>query len=196
MSFELNRLRSGERIVAAGSIALFVFMFFFKWFGIKVPGIVGAYISAAGVSTSATAWHSLEVIRWLLLLTVLAGVALVVLVGGDRKLQSPISMSAIVAGLGALSTILVFYRVLLSHPFSHAEVKIGAWLGLVSCAVIAYGGYRAMTDEGTTLSDVREQARASFDSVTTPPGSSESSTEGETPSYSETPTAPPAAPQP
>lgn len=193
MSFELSRLRSGERMVAAGSIALFVFMFFFKWFGIKVPGIVGVYISAAGVSTSANVWHSLEVIRWLLLLTVLAGVALVVLVGSDRKLQSPISMSAIVAGLGALSTILVFYRVILSLPFSHADVKIGAWLGLLSCAAITYGGYRAMTDEGTTLSDVREQARASFDSVTTPAGGG-APAEGESQSSAEAPTSPPAAP--
>jgi formate hydrogenlyase subunit 3/multisubunit Na+/H+ antiporter MnhD subunit len=69
-------------------------------------------------------------------------------------------LSAIVSGLGALCTLLVLYRVLISHPFSHAQVKFGAWLGLISCALIAYGGYRAMSEEGAMLADVREQAQA------------------------------------
>ncbi len=72
--------------MAVGCIALLVFMFFFEWFAIKVPGIIGAYLRVANVSTSVNAWHSLEYIRWLLLLTALAGIVLVVLVGSDRKL--------------------------------------------------------------------------------------------------------------
>src|ERR1700704_57179 len=124
MTFEFSRLRRGDRIVAVGSIALFIFMFFFKWFDIKVPGIIGAYLRVANVSTSVDAWHSLEYIRWLLLLTVIAGVVLVVLVGSARKLPVALSMSAVVAGLGLLSAILVLYRVLISHPFTHVEVKL------------------------------------------------------------------------
>jgi hypothetical protein len=182
MSFEFSRLRNGDRMVAVGAIALFIFMFFFKWFGIDVPAIVSAFVAASHVSTSANAWHTLEAIRWLLFITILVSVAWVVLEGLGRKFELPISLSAIVAGLGTLCTLLVIYRVLISHPFPHAQVKIGAWLGLISCALIAYGGYRSMTEEGTTLADVREQARASFDSVTTPAGAdSEASTPGETP---------------
>jgi hypothetical protein len=205
MSFEVSALRRGDRLVAVGAIALFIFMFFFKWFGINVPAGFTAFINASGVSTSSNVWHTLEVVRWLLLLTVLASVALVALEGMGRKLELPLSLSVIVAGLGALCTLLVFYRVIVSHPFPHASVKIGAWLGLVSCALIAYGGYLAMTDEGTTLGDVREQARASFDSVTTPaegatssegeaPIRSEAPTYSEPPTYSEAPPAPPAPP--
>jgi hypothetical protein len=186
MNFEISRLRSGDRMIAVGAIALFIFMFFFKWFGIEVPAIVSAFVATSHVSTSANAWHTLEVIRWLLFITVLAALAWVVLQGLGRKLELPISLSAIVAGLGTLCTLLVLYRVLISHPFSHAQVKIGAWLGLISCALIAYGGYRSMSEEGTTLADVREQARASFDSVTTPAGEgvaseSQASIHGETP---------------
>lgn len=189
MSFEISRLRSGDRIIAAGAIALFIFMFFFKWFGIDVPAIVSAFVAASHVSTSANAWHTLEAIRWLLFITVLVSVAWVALQGLGRKLELPISLSAIVAGLGAACTLLVLYRVLISHPFPHAQVKIGAWLGLVSCALIAYGGYRSMSEEGTTLADVREQARASFDSVTAPVGDGAPS-EGEAPTHGETPAAP------
>jgi hypothetical protein len=186
MSFEISRLRRGERVVGVGAVLLFIFMFFFKWFGVTLPGLVGSYVNAAGISTSADAWHTMEVIRWLLVLTLLASALLVVLVGSDRKLQLPLSPAVVTAGFGALSTIFVFYRVIISHPFSHAEVKVGAYLGLVSCAAIAYGGYLAMTAEGTTLSDVRDQARASFDSVTAPSGGSGSSG-GETPSPGEPP---------
>ncbi|HEV3071004.1 MAG TPA: hypothetical protein VGY76_06215 [Solirubrobacteraceae bacterium] len=182
MSFEISRLRGGDRMIAIGALALFIFMFFFKWFGVEVPAIVSAFVAASHVSTSANAWHTLEVIRWLLFVTVLVSSAWVVLQGLGRKFDLPVSLSAIVAGLGALCALLVFYRVLISHPFPHAQVKIGAWLGLISCAVIAYGGYRAMSDEGTTLADVREQARASFDSVTTAAGG-DASSEGEAPSH-------------
>jgi hypothetical protein len=194
MSFEVSALRRGDRVVAVGAIALFVFTFFFKWFGISVPAAVSAFVNAAGVSTSANAWHTLEVIRWLLLLTLLASAALVALKGMGRKLELPLPLSVIVAGLGALCTILVFYRVIVSHPFSHADVKIGAYLGLVSCAAIAYGGFLAMTEEGTSLADVREQARASFDSVTAPAAGGASG-EDEAPTQSEAPPTPPAAPQ-
>lgn len=189
MSFEINRLRSGDRMIAVGAIALFIFMFFFKWFGIDVPAIVSAFVAASHVSTSANAWHTLEAIRWLLFITVLVSLAWVLLQGLGRRLELPISLSTIVAGLGATCTLLVLYRVLISHPFPHAQVKIGAWLGLISCALIAYGGYRSMSEEGTTLADVREQARASFDSVTTPVGDSPAS-ESQAPAHSETPAAP------
>jgi hypothetical protein len=185
MSFEISRLRSGDRMIAVGALALFIFMFFFKWFGVEVPAIVSAFVAASHVSTSANAWHTLEAIRWLLFITVLVSLVWVALQGLGRKLDLPISPSAIVAGLGALCTLLVLYRVLISHPFPHAQVKIGAWLGLISCAVIAYGGYHSMSEEGTTLADVRDQARASFDSVTTPTGG-DASTEVETPIHTET----------
>ena len=189
MSFEVSRLRSGDRMIAAGAIALFIFMFFFKWFGIDVPAIVSAFVAASHVSTSANAWHTLEAIRWLLFITVLVSLAWVALRGLGRKLELPISLTTIIAGLGALCTLLVLYRVIISHPFPHAQVKIGAWLGLISCALIAYGGYRSMSEEGTTLADVREQARASFDSVTTPAGENTAS-ESQAPAHNEAPAAP------
>jgi hypothetical protein len=158
MSFDISRLRRADRIVGGGAIALFILMFFFKWFGVNLSGIANTYLHLAGVSTSADAWHTMSGIRWILLLTVIAGVALVVLVGSGRKLELPVSLSVIVAGLGALATILVFYRVIISHPNSGESAKVGAYLGIVACAVITYGGYLAMQAEGTSLADVREQA--------------------------------------
>jgi hypothetical protein len=191
MSFEISRLRRGERVVGVGAVLLFIFMFFFKWFGASVSGAVpgGASIS---YGSSINAWHSLSNTRWLLLLTVVVALLLVVAAAGRRELNSPVAPSAVVAAVAGLTAIFVLYRIV-DHPHASATfgavsvsygAKIGLYLGFVACLAIAYGGYLTMTAEGTTLSDVRDQARAAVDSVTAPSGASGASG-GETPSPGE-----------
>ena len=160
MSFKLSRLRNGDRMVALGAVALLVVVFLCKWFGVQVPALILAFVAAKHASTSANAWHTLETIRWLLLFTAIVSLAMVALraVG-----TSSTPLTTAVAALGVLSTALVFYRVLIDHPFAHAEVKIGAWLGLAACALIAVGGFLAATDEGDALA---EQARVQAGSET------------------------------
>lgn len=158
MGFDISRLRSSERIVGVGVVALFILMFFFKWFGVDISGAGAAFLRVAGVSTSADAWHTMSGIRWILLLTVLAGAGAVMLAGTGRKLEMPVSVSVIVAGLGAVATIFVFYRAIISHPDSGESTKIGAYLGIVVCAAITYGGYLGMQADGTSIADVRAQA--------------------------------------
>jgi hypothetical protein len=195
MSFDISRLRRADQIIGGGAIALFILMFFFKWFGVNVSGVANAYLHLAGVSTSFDAWHTMSGIRWILLLTIVASVGLVVLVGSDRKLELPVSPAVIVTGLGALATILVFYRVIISHPNSGESAKIGAYLGIVACAAITYGGYLAMQAEGTSLSDVRDQASEAFSSVTAPTGGGSAPTAAPpTPPPAAPPIPPPAAP--
>lgn len=215
MSFEVSRLRRSDRVVALGAIALFVFMFFFKWFGASVSGTSPLNGASFSVSSSANAWHTLSNTRWLLLLTVIVALGAVVLVATRRELSLPVAPSAIVAGLGGLSAIFVLYRII-DHPSGGGSAafasysygaKAGLYLGFLACLAIAYGGYLAMNEEGTTIGDVREQARASFDAVAGSSGSADSSglsgssgssTGGETPSpgLGEPPPAtPPPAPQ-
>ena len=38
-------------------------------------------------------------------------------------------------------------------------MRFGIWLALISCAVIAYGGWEAMKEEGTSFEDARDQLR-------------------------------------
>jgi hypothetical protein len=200
MSFDISRLRRADWIVGGGTVALFILMFFFKWFGVNLPGVAEAYLHVAGFSASADAWHTMSGIRWILLATIVAGVTLVVLAGSGRKLELPVSMGVIVAGLGALATILVFYRAIISHPASGESTKIGAYLGIVACAAITYGGYLVMGAEGTTLSDVREQASGAISGVTSsashgsPPDSGGAAPSGAGSAPVSTPPAPPAPP--
>ncbi len=163
MSFDISRLRRADRIIGIGAIALFVFMFFFKWYGVSsnVSGFAGV-----NVNVSKSGWDVFTNSRWIWLLTIIVALGSVALVASQRKLEIPVQPGVVVAGLGALSTVFILYRII-HHPTASASfggfhasvgIKIGIWLGLIAAAIITYGGYLAMQDEGTSLADVREQA--------------------------------------
>jgi hypothetical protein len=188
MSFEVNRLRRSDWIVGGGGVALFVFMFFFKWFGGSVKGVVPVGGSVS-YGSSSTGWDTFTNSRWIWLITIIVALGAVVLVATARKLSSPIQPSVIVAGLGALSTLLILYRII-HHPhgssgFAGVEasygIKIGIWLGLIAAAAITYGGYLEMKEEGTSLADVRDQAGRAVESFTEGGGESGSSTGAQEP---------------
>jgi hypothetical protein len=211
MSFEVNRLRRSDWIVGGGGVALFVFMFFFKWFGVSyntgvIPGVTGGSISVGG---SLNGWHSLNTIRWLLIITVIVALAEVVLVGMARKVELPVAPSVIVGALGLLSAIFVLYRIIshphLGVPFSVSSIsypaKVGVYLGFVATLAITYGGYLKMQEEGTSLGDVRDQASRAVGSFTegggesgASPGAGGSQPSGGQPSGAPPPAYPPTPP--
>jgi hypothetical protein len=165
MSFDISRLRRSDRIIGIGAIALFIFLFFFKWYGYSgnAPSISGVNISS---SYSINGWHTFTVSRWIWLITIIVALAAVAISAGVLELKSPVQRGVLVAGLGALSTLTILYRII-HHPTANASfgsfhasvgIKIGIWLGLIAAAALTYGGYLAMRDEGTSLSDVRSQA--------------------------------------
>jgi hypothetical protein len=208
MSFDVSRLRRADQIVGGGAVALFIFMFFFKWFGGSVSGVLpGGAVSAA--STSSTGWDTFTNSRWIWLITILVALGAVIAIAGARRFESPVQPSVIVTGLGALSTLLIFYRIV-HHPSASANfgglhasygIKIGIWLGLIAAAAITYGGYLQMQAEGTSLSDVRDQASQAVSDLAPSggsPGAGSTPTSAPTGGASATPrtTVPPPAPDP
>ncbi|HMH47620.1 MAG TPA: hypothetical protein VK538_07885 [Solirubrobacteraceae bacterium] len=177
MSFDISRLRRAERIVGGGAIALFIFMFFFKWFGGSVSGALpGGNVS--GASSSSTGWDTFTNSRWVWLITIIVSLGAVIAVAAARRIESPVQPSVVVTALGALSAVLIFYRIV-HHPSGsvsfggvHASygIKIGIWLGLIAALAITYGGYLMMQAEGTSLADVRERAGGAFSGITAPGG--------------------------
>lgn len=165
MDFDTSKLRLGEIVAAAGAILLFVFLFFFKWYGVGLPSGGEQVAKALGFDTSGLSWngwHGHTVLRWLMLLTIVAALALAFLTATQRTVGLPVTMAVIVTALSALLTVLLAYRVIINEPGPNdlVDVKAGAWLGLISSAIITYGGYLSMRDEGTSLSDAADQARA------------------------------------
>jgi hypothetical protein len=160
MELDLRRLRRGEQLAGVGAILLFVVFFFFKWYG--VGGDLGRFAKAAGVDVSSNGWQGHSVLRWLVVLTILAALALVFLQATRRTVALPVTLAVITTALAGLTTVLLAYRVVIDEPGPNAyvDVKLGAWLGLLSAALIFYAGYLSMRDEGTSFDDARAQARA------------------------------------
>ena len=139
--------------MGAGSVVLLASMFVLTWYGLT-PQLQSA-ATTLGSSTSINGWDALTNARWLMLLTVACGLALVYLQAARRAPAIPVTLSVIVTVLGVLTMLVLVYRVLINEPGSDAVVdqKAGAFVGLASAIAIAVGGYLSMRDEGIADKD-------------------------------------------
>jgi len=136
MGFDLSRLRGGEWIAGASAVLLLACEFLLKWYG------------------PLNGWHELTHLRWLVLLTVVAALALVYFEATRRAPAIPATLSVMVTVLGGLNALALIYRVLINPPGrATLSVEAGAFLGLLSALALAYGGYRSMRTEGIAERD-------------------------------------------
>jgi hypothetical protein len=174
MDFDLGRLRRAEQVIGGGAIALFISVFFFKWYGVStnVPSIAGL-----NLNVSRTGWETFTNSRWVWLITMLAALAAVALVATRRTPELPFSPGVIVTGLGALSTLLILYRII-HHPTASASfgsyhasagIKLGIWLGLIASIAITYGGLLEMQGAATPAHAVPEEPADPFTGLTVDP---------------------------
>jgi len=151
---DVDRLSTGEKIAGGSAILLFIFMFF-DWF------TVSASNDLVSVSVGGSAWDALDVIPIILLVAIVVAVGVAVIRLTDADFEPELSMNAVVAILGIVSVLLVLYRIV-NPPdadFSGISVDpaVGIFLGLIAAAGIAYGGYRAMQEEGASFGDVGDR---------------------------------------
>ncbi len=205
MNFDISRLRRSDRVIGGSAIAFLIFLFIFKWYG----GSASSSIGGVGFSSSANGWHTFTNSRWIWLITIIVALGAVAVSAGVFKFESPVQLGTVVAGLGALSTVLILYRII-HHPSggvsgsiggvhysSSYGIKIGIWLGLIAAVGVTYGGYVAMREEGTSLAGVRDHAGGAISGLSSAVGSGSTGSTGSTGGSSETaapPIPPPAAP--
>jgi len=156
----LDKLSIGEKIAGGSAILLFVFMFF-DWFGVEVSGVGGFSGTVPGAGGSA--WDALDFIPFVLLITVIAALAMAGLRLADSAYEPPVPMSTIVAVLGAISVVMILFRIVFPPDLGSfggvtvdATLKLGIFLGLISAVGIAYGGYSTMKEEGITFADAAD----------------------------------------
>jgi hypothetical protein len=138
MRFAPSRLRSGEWAVAISAVVLLVLMFVPAWYDPRVGGVA-----------SRNGFHSLTGLRWLVLITLATAFALVFLQATRRAPAMPVSFSVFVTVLGALTSLWMIYRVLISSPVSGSlyEQTTAAYIALASVLALTNGGYRSMREE-------------------------------------------------
>jgi hypothetical protein len=156
----LDRLSTGEKIAGVSAILLFIFMFF-DWFGVEVSGVAGF---SGSVGEGGNAWDALDLIPIVLIIAIITTLAMTALRLTDSTFEPAIPMSIVVTVLGAISALLVLYRII-DPPsigeFPGIEVdvtrKLGIFLSLLAAGGIAYGGYRTMQEEGATFGDAADR---------------------------------------
>lgn len=156
---DVNRLSTGEKIAGIAGIALILIMFIFNWYSVEAS--YGGFGASAGVD----AWESYSFIDIILFITALCGIGLAFLAASDRDLELPLPASTVVTALGALSTLLVLFRIIDKPGFGIPDgapgldigLSIGIFLGLIAVAALTYGGYRAMQEEGTSFGDAADR---------------------------------------
>ncbi len=136
---ELRRLRSGELLAGLSAIGLLAVMFM-DWFG----GVDG--------------WEALTFLRVALVITALLALAIVVLTV-SRTVAMACSAAAITVGFGALTFLLLLFRVAVNEPGTDAagEIGLGAYLGLLLVLGCVAGGWRTLADERTSAALSVEQ---------------------------------------
>ena len=147
---DVNRLTQGEKIAAGSAIALFIIMFL-KWYGVDEAGGAG----------DLSAWDAFDFIDLILLLTIIVTVGAAAAKASATRIDFPLSTA--IAVLGGLSTLLVLFRLIVTPDIDVIVGEIdlsrsyGVFLGLIAAAGIAYGGWRAMDEEGTSFQDAADR---------------------------------------
>lgn len=154
VEFDRNRLSQGELIAAIGAVVLFVAMLM-DWYGVKVKTSLGSF---GGGLAGPNAWQAFDFIDILLFLTILIVVGVAALRSLNRVPDMPYQPSVLVAIAGAVALLLVLYRFVV-QPFDVPDGvditrKLGIYLGLLSAAAMAFGGWRAMQEAGTSFGDL------------------------------------------
>jgi cation transport ATPase len=160
----LDRLRSGEAIALVAAILLFVLMFL-DWFGVSLEKAPGSLILLGPGWEGGSAWQTLEVIPLFLMLAIVVavGAAFLRVIGSEWKPAIP--AAAAVCVLGLLAAVLILVRIV-SPPGAGPEVegfayettlKLPVFLALAAALGIAYGGWRAMGQEGTSFAAIAKR---------------------------------------
>jgi hypothetical protein len=150
-------------IAAAGGIVLLVAMFFVDWYA--GGGDVGTpfgdvSVEGAGFGPWDGQGFTGTIADLVILAAALAAIGLAVVTATSRTVALPVAASALTAGLGIAAVVMVLLRMVFQPgPNEFIELRFGIWLALISSAVIAYGGWEAMKEEGTSFEDARDQLR-------------------------------------
>jgi hypothetical protein len=148
MHLEASRLRWPEWIIGLGALLSLVALFLLPWYTLVVhtppPG------QRIFLTESTNGWHGVAIVRWLILLMILAAFAVVFFQARERAPALPMAFTVIAAPLAALTVVGLIIRVWIAP---HGGRGIGGWVGLLGAAAIAYGGYKSIRMEGIAAAD-------------------------------------------
>ena len=141
----------GELISAISALLLLIVMFAVRWYA--VDGVPARASSPDAVVSAQNAWEALTLLRWLMLVTIIAAFAVVAI---HARRASRVVVAASRLALLALATLTaagVIVRVLIDLPSPDRIVdqKVGAVIGVIASLGIAFGAYESVREQRARL---------------------------------------------
>ena len=109
-----SQVYRGELTSALSALLLLGVMFLTKWYG--VAGVRHPSAARPAVSSAENAWDGLTEVRWVMLATIVVVLGSVLLHASQRTHGTRTDTSRVLLALGAITSLLLFYRVLISLP--------------------------------------------------------------------------------
>lgn len=138
----------GELIAAISGLVLIISPFL-DWYSISAKNSVVAF------SVSGSGWDALSWVPWIVTIAGLAAIAIGVMrATGAATPQLPASPGFIVLVLGALATILVLFRILVTPDAGASSSLVdvgrsfGIFIALLAAAGVTFGGWALWNEEG------------------------------------------------
>lgn len=135
-----ERPGTGELVAGIAGFVLLMSMFIFGWFGLE--GFTGDAFDALD-----------DWVNIILVFTAFAGMALM-LFGPDIPRVDVVPLGTATLFLGAVSVLVVLIHIIAPPGVSAGAVSVdldpefGVWIGLISSAAVAIGGYMTVQEEG------------------------------------------------
>ncbi len=158
MRFETWRLHAPEWMIAVASALLLIDTFALPWYE------VGATFGRSIVQyphTSTNGWNSLTVLRYLIVLTALVGLAIWWLQATRESPALPTVVTELAIVPAGPLLLALIWRVFITPasiyglPTQFVETKAGAYLGLLLAALIVIGIYRWLRVDGISSRTAR-----------------------------------------
>ncbi len=144
---DLAKLGTGYRLAAVASILLFIDMWL-SWYGVGGSfGDLAKAVGVSGVDTNINAFQAFDLTDLLMLLTIIVAIGAAVLHLQNKDGAVPIPLPLAIVSVAGFTTVIILYRIFNQPgPNSVIDVKFGAYLGFVLCALVAFGGYKALIE--------------------------------------------------
>ena len=143
----LGKVRPGDVLAGLGGLALLVLVFV-PWYEFLEGVYTGTRTIAPGDEVQ-SAWESLTVLRFFLLFCGLLGVTQLATTAFERTSAWPVAATVFSAAIATPVALWTFVRVLITPPGPNfaADLRWGAWVGLLCVLAVTAGAWWSMRDE-------------------------------------------------
>jgi len=142
----LTKVRAGDVLAGLGGLVLLAVMFA-PWYHF-LEGVYEGTRTIAPNDTSQSAWEALTVLRFPLAILALLGIAQLATTLFERTPAYPVAAEVFATAIGIPITIWTAIRLIdAPGPDFAADLRWGAWVGLLCCLAVTAGACWSLRDE-------------------------------------------------